>query len=131
MITLDYILEAPDVPMSDNWVRHFDRCATHLIEEEQMSEMREHVYFIESQGMVKIGKAQHLTRRLHGYFTHNPSFQVLGILPDWDESEVHRDLHHLRKHGEWFTDCPELRGYMNDLMPLTLNEFKANSRSFT
>ncbi len=75
----------------------------------------ESVYFIEYQGLIKIGRSSHirdrmlvLRREVGGELT------LLGRIPTKDIKEVtvHKRFAHLRQHGEWFTDCEEIRNYI-------------------
>lgn len=76
------------------------------------------VYFIESDGLIKIGKAIVPQKRLESLqrFT-TQKMLLLGSMPQTvaTEFEVHKRFAHLRRHGEWFTDCEELRTYIAEV----------------
>lgn len=68
------------------------------------------VYFVRLGSLIKIGFTRHLAGRLRDL----PHEEVLGILQGTmaREKALHRRFAHLRHHGEWFTDCPELRQFI-------------------
>lgn len=69
------------------------------------------VYLIQSGKYLKIGYAENLMSRLKAYDTHNPDYQLLGVI-DGDktvEKEIHNKFSYLRVKGEWFQDSKEIR----------------------
>ena len=84
------------------------------------------VYFIESEtsGLVKIGKSVNPASRFSAIRTMSPDKLVLiGAIPESEhsESELHTKFAHLRKHGEWFEDCAELREFLETLQLAEIN----------
>lgn len=70
------------------------------------------VYFIAGAGLIKIGISTNLQSRFRAIRNSSPvSVDLLGSCPGTTLSEglLHQKFAHLRRHGEWFEDAPELR----------------------
>lgn len=73
------------------------------------------VYFMAGYGLVKIGFSSDLSSRLKNIQSMSPCPIVLaGAIESTQplEAALHERFAHLRQHGEWFTDCAELRDYI-------------------
>lgn len=73
------------------------------------------IYFIESQGMVKIGYSNDPKRRLQMLSTGCPTECTLLAICEGDEQEearVHERFRHLRSRGEWFNFGDDLRQFI-------------------
>lgn len=70
------------------------------------------IYFLECDGLIKIGCSQDPQRRQYRLNTGNPkAIQWLGAVPGSrrDEAALHRRFRHVRVRGEWFRPDEELR----------------------
>lgn len=88
------------------------------------------VYFIESDGKVKIGFTGDLKSRMGAIATTSPSpITLLGSIPGTmkDEKELHKRLEHYRCHGEWFKLTFELREHIVCLIERHRNGFPSVS----
>lgn len=75
------------------------------------------VYFVESQGFIKIGFTADLPSRLSQLASGLPSpINLLCHIPgDFDlETDLHRRFGHLRERGEWFRRDPELLAFIEE-----------------
>jgi len=74
------------------------------------------VYFVaNADGQIKIGRARNFVRRLSALRSSNPSpLTPLGVARGGAivESALHERFDEWREHGEWFTDCEELREFI-------------------
>lgn len=73
------------------------------------------VYFIECDGLIKIGRSSRIRNRMLALRLEvKKDLVLLGRIPTdvIKEHAVHVLFAHLRQHGEWFTDCAELRDYI-------------------
>ncbi len=79
------------------------------------------IYFIQQKtgsGPVKIGRARNVFRRLESLQAGSPvQLVILTTMPGGSvrEAELHRQFAHLRLHGEWFQDSPELMEFINGI----------------
>jgi hypothetical protein len=76
------------------------------------------VYYLEQDGVLKIGHTVNLTRRMSEY---PPRAKLLATEPgDRDVEAVrHRQFrNHLVDGREWFRDCDELRDHIADLLQM-------------
>jgi hypothetical protein len=76
----------------------------------------DYVYFIkdESTGLVKIGKASNVKRRLQSLRTGSPScLTLLGVSSSLKEKEMHARFGDLRTRGEWFSLSGALRSVID------------------
>lgn len=74
------------------------------------------VYFIAGGGLIKIGVSTNVTARLCSIRNASPvPVELLGTVPGGTlgESFLHVSFAHLRRHGEWFEDTPELRAHID------------------
>lgn len=76
------------------------------------------VYFIECAGRIKIGFTADVKSRIKGLSTG--SAHDLTVIAAIDgsvhlERAIHRILKAHRQRGEWFDDCPAVRGMISDL----------------
>lgn len=74
------------------------------------------VYYVALDGLIKIGYSQDVTERLRAY---PPTAKLLAVEPG--NKHVERKRHqrfgkHLAKGREWFTDAPELREWIDELV---------------
>lgn len=70
------------------------------------------VYFMGGAGLIKIGVALDVDKRFREAQNASPvELSYYGSFPGTlvDERELHAAFSHLRHHGEWFQDTPELR----------------------
>lgn len=92
------------------------------------------LYFIKSNGFVKIGYAKNIDKRMKQYYTHNPDFQLLDSIDGelQEEKFLHKILKNYQFRTEWFYDVPEVYSIWNsfkqckiDIMsvPTKLNNF--------
>ena len=73
------------------------------------------VYFIQNGDLIKIGRSSHIRDRMLVLRREvKGDLVLLGRIPTSaiKEHAVHIRFAHLRQHGEWFTDCDELRSYI-------------------
>jgi hypothetical protein len=73
------------------------------------------VYFIAGAGLIKIGITTNLTSRIRAIRNSSPvPLELLGSVPGTThiENRAHQKFAHLRRHGEWFEDTPELREFI-------------------
>lgn len=78
------------------------------------------IYFIlaPSAQRIKIGYSGNPNKRINQLLTSSPhELEVLLVIPGTrdEERSLHERFAHLRQHREWFTDCEELREYINHL----------------
>lgn len=73
---------------------------------------RVHVYAVLSAGLIKIGKAVNVPKRVSAISTMNGAeTKLLGYIisvPPHTEAVIHRHLAAYRKHGEWFEPADEV-----------------------
>ena len=73
---------------------------------------RARVYFVAGAGLIKIGITTNITSRFRAIRNSSPvPVELLGSRPGtaFAEGALHSMFAHLRRHGEWFEDAPELR----------------------
>lgn len=73
---------------------------------------RARVYFVAGAGLIKIGISTNIPSRFRAIRNSSPvPVELLGSCPGTTllEGVLHGKFSHLRKHGEWFEDAPELR----------------------
>ena len=78
------------------------------------------VYFIESQGFIKIGVSLNVSQRCGGIQNANPRHvEPLAFIPtatfadgERREAELHGLFWRQRHRGEWFKDDPAIRDYI-------------------
>lgn len=63
-------------------------------------------YFIESKGLIKVGKTTDIHRRLKQYRLHNPYVKLLYVHDGDIEKKIHKLLADYKVQGEWF-DLPK------------------------
>jgi hypothetical protein len=87
-----------------------------LIEGRFHGQCDDHLYFIEGNGFIKIGRTEDPKARIGQLQTSSPArlqyikiFKFRGL----HEFSVHRIFKHLRVKGEWFKDSPEIRKYIS------------------
>jgi len=88
-----------------------------------------HVYFIgaDDGGPIKIGFAKSPRRRLSMLRSETGrDLRILALRPGgrWEEAGYHLMFYDFRRHGEWFTRCPEIEAEIARLsspIPDTLN----------
>jgi len=99
------------------------RIALGLIEEEEEKpeEGKEPtIYFMHAfdANRIKIGFTTNIERRIRSLKMSSPhGLRFMYAIPGTkdEEHKLHERFAHLRQHGEWFTDCEELREYINQL----------------
>lgn len=88
------------------------------------------IYFIEANGMVKIGYSSNPKRRLQMLATGCPfKCTLIGVMKGLleDEKEVHARFSHLRERGEWFKFSPEVNSFIAEhAIPLTSTDRDEN-----
>jgi hypothetical protein len=70
------------------------------------------VYFLAGAGLIKIGVTTNPTSRIRSIRNSSPvALELLGLHEATllFEMLMHQKFEHLRRHGEWFEDTPELR----------------------
>jgi hypothetical protein len=76
-----------------------------------------HTYVIAypSVGVVKIGQSVYYAERVEQVIGHSPvpAEVVCAFVGLHHERELHKRFAHIRKHGEFFEDCRELREYLS------------------
>lgn len=76
-----------------------------------------HTYVIAypSVGIVKIGQSVYYAERVEQVVRHSPvpTEVVCAFVGLHHERELHKRFRHIRKHGEFFEDCAELRKYLS------------------
>ena len=102
-------LSSGDRPLLAN---RFDHSST-LPRKASLSDIsRCRLYFIAGAGLIKIGISTNLQSRFRAIRNSSPvPVELLGSCPGttFFEGMLHRKFAHLRRHGEWFEDTPELR----------------------
>ena len=84
-----------------------------------------YTYIIESQGLYKIGKALNIEKRLKGYRTHNPTFQLVKTIPGDYENILHKAYWEKRSHLEWYKLSQEDVDEIENIVTRTPEEEKA------
>lgn len=77
------------------------------------------VYFVECGGLIKIGTTNQMSERLRQISTASPAAAtLLATQPGGCVAEraTHAKFAHLRRHGEWFADAPELREHIEGVL---------------
>jgi len=72
---------------------------------------RKLVYFVEANGLVKIGSTNNLNTRLG---TMMPGLILLGTTKEFSELTVHRALCDLRVKGEWFKKSERISKFITE-----------------
>jgi hypothetical protein len=70
------------------------------------------VYFLAGGGLIKIGCSTQLDKRVRAIRNSSPiPVELIGHMQggSFVEGWLHLQFAHLRRHGEWFEDCAELR----------------------
>lgn len=78
-----------------------------------------YVYFIAGGGLIKIGVANDVRARFNSIRTMSPApLTLLGFTSGSValERELHERFSQHRQHGEWFTDCQEIRDYLAEVL---------------
>lgn len=73
------------------------------------------IYFIETQGLVKIGHSNDPKNRFRNLSTGCPTeCSLIGVTEGGEEAErkLHEQFAHLRARGEWFKFTPEINSYL-------------------
>ncbi len=73
------------------------------------------MYFIAGAGLIKIGISTNIKSRFRAIRNSSPvPLELLGVTPGgtFKEGRAHQRFLQLRRHGEWFEDCPELREFI-------------------
>lgn len=74
------------------------------------------VYFIAGAGLIKIGCTTNIVSRFRTIRNSSPvPVELLGAHPGGtlEEGLLHQRFAHLRRHGEWFEDAPEIRAHIS------------------
>ena len=84
------------------------------------------IYFIENAGLIKIGYAADIPKRLEAFKTTLPALKLVGSMEGTrgHERTIHDFLAAYRKGGEWFEDREEVRAYMTVAMAYGVVEWK-------
>lgn len=84
------------------------------------------IYFIETQGLVKIGYSNDPKRRFQMLATGCPTECTLIAVCEGDmtlEKSIHEKFKHLRLRGEWFAFTPEINGFISaHAVPVAAND---------
>lgn len=83
----------------------------------KQNSLETYTYFIESAatGLIKIGRSVDPEKRLKELQTAAPDkLSILKTFPEnlFSEASMHEKFAHLRRHGEWFEDSPEIRDFI-------------------
>jgi len=73
------------------------------------------IYFLAAAGLIKIGVTADVDKRVCSLRNSCPvELEFLGAYPGTrtDERELHERFRHLRRHGEWFAEAPELIAFI-------------------
>lgn len=73
------------------------------------------IYFIAGAGLIKIGVSTNVQSRFRAIRNSSPvPVELLCATPGAiiDEHALHRRFSHLRRHGEWFEDCADIRDHI-------------------
>jgi hypothetical protein len=98
-------------------IKRFGRyCATHqkMIHQGKSVNLfnhRQFVYFIESNGLVKIGRTTDLTRRFGAIW---PVLKLLGTTRQFSEQTIHSALAEFRVEGEWFKPSEQMQQFITE-----------------
>jgi hypothetical protein len=86
------------------------------------------IYFIEHAGLIKIGFASNVEKRLTAFRTTLPALKLIGTMDGTrgHERTIHDCLAIHRQGGEWFTDCDEVRGFIAAATADGVKEWKSN-----
>lgn len=74
------------------------------------------IYFIKTNGQVKIGYTDNLNKRIAAYRTHNPQAELIAEM-DGDratEKAIHKQLASDRIKGEWFNHSQQVKDYIRE-----------------
>jgi hypothetical protein len=78
------------------------------------------LYLIRGAGLIKIGIAYDVDKRIRSLQTGSPVIlELVGVLTTtkFDSYAIEKEIHELaqdyRKHGEWFEECAELWAILN------------------
>lgn len=77
------------------------------------------VYFLRSNGLIKIGLTTDLPKRIAALKTASANVIELIATVAGDrqlEMKLHKRFAHLRQHGEWFAENDELKGFIEGLL---------------
>lgn len=77
------------------------------------------VYFLAGAGLIKIGVTTNPTSRVRAIRNSSPvPLELLGLhkADMLFEMFMHQRFAHLRRHGEWFEDAPELREVIDAIL---------------
>ena len=92
------------------------------------------IYFIEHAGLIKIGFATNIEKRLESFKTAIPAFVRLGSMEGsrGHERAIHNALAFYREKGEWFRDCTEVRNFLMQVIRDGIEEWRpARTAQFT
>lgn len=81
------------------------------------------VYFAKCGDEVKIGYSTDVRKRVESLAIGNAArIEIIGVVAGepWLEGRTHARLSHLRKRGEWFADCDELRRVLAEMGGMAL-----------
>lgn len=94
-----------------------------------------HTYVIAypSVGVVKIGQSVYYAERVEQVVRHSPvpTEVICAFIGLHHERELHKRFSHIRKHGEFFEDCPELREYFSSREDALTHEEAIKTSRFT
>lgn len=94
-----------------------------------------HTYVIAypSVGVVKIGQSVYYAERVEQVIRHSPvpAAVVCAFVGLHHERELHKRFAHIRKHGEFFEDCRELREYLSSREDALSHEEALKTSRFT
>lgn len=94
-----------------------------------------HTYVIAypSVGVVKIGQSVYYAERVEQVVRHSPvpAGVVCAFVGLHHERELHKKFAHIRKHGELFEDCPELREHLSSRVDALTHEEAPKTSRFT
>jgi len=81
------------------------------------------VYFVEcpARGLIKIGFTADIRNRMRTLRTSaTDAIRLIGSIEGTrrDEMALHARFMRRRKFGEWFEDCPEIRAYIQENLPV-------------
>lgn len=84
-------------------------------------------------GVVKIGQAVYYAERVRQVIRHSPvAAEVLcAFVGLHHERELHKKFAHIRRHGEFFEDCSELREYLASRADALAHEEALRTSRFT
>ncbi len=97
----------------------FSFYAAHMICSGEGGMIKQRIYFIASEGRIKVGVTRNVKSRIASFNTNNGApIELIGTIDGDVEMEraIHYRLREFNLKGEWFKDCAEVRSLMEFLI---------------